>query len=171
MLRPIEVAIACPEREAELWAIVEDPAFTVNGRPCAFGGPSASVAELREALARHTADVVLVSASLNAIPFETLRDLINGRRAVVLASDPASERWREFPAPVLAIDPRREELAQAIQDALQRQWVRPNILHFTPSFRFAPRWTLSLRIGEAVKLARPRVQRYRSRQAVPRAKA
>ena len=27
MLRPIEVAIACPEREAELWAIVEDPSL------------------------------------------------------------------------------------------------------------------------------------------------
>lgn len=118
MLRPIEVAIACPEREAELWAIVEDPAFTVDGRACAFAGPCASVAELREVLARQTAEVVLVSATLNAIPFETLRDLVRGRRAVVLAGDAAAERWRDFPARVLAADASRGELAQAIQDAL-----------------------------------------------------
>jgi len=118
MLRPIQVAIACPEREAELWATVEDPSFAVDGRACAFAGPCASVAELQEVLARQTADVVLVSATLNAIPFETLRELVRGRRAVVLASDAAAERWREFPARVLAADPTREELAQAIQDAL-----------------------------------------------------
>ena len=118
MLRPIEVAIACPEREAELWATVEDPAFTVNGRRCSFAGPCASIAELREALARRTADVVLVSASLNAIPFDTLRDLVKARSAVVLANDAESERWRDFPARVLPADPERDELAQAIQDAL-----------------------------------------------------
>lgn len=118
MLPPIAVAIACPEREAELWAIVDDPAFRVDGRLCAFAGPCASVAEFREMLARGAADVVLVSATLNAIPFETLRDLVKGRRAVVLAGDAAAERWREFPARVLAADPSREELAQAIQDAV-----------------------------------------------------
>ncbi|MDQ6672112.1 MAG: hypothetical protein M3069_15445, partial [Chloroflexota bacterium] len=118
MVRPIEVAIACPEREAELWAIVDDPTFTVDGRPCAFAGPCASVVELRELLARATADVVLVSASLNAIPFDTLRDLVTGRRAVVLAGDAADERWREFPVRVLPAEPTREELAHAIQDAL-----------------------------------------------------
>ena len=86
MLPPIEVAIACPEREAELWANVDDPAFRVDGRECAFAGPCASVAELREMLARGAADVVLVSATLNAIPFETLRDLVRNRRAVARPS-------------------------------------------------------------------------------------
>jgi septum formation inhibitor-activating ATPase MinD len=118
MAHPLQVAIACPEREGELWAMVEDPAFAVSGRPCAFAGPCASVAELREALARQTADVVLVSAALNAIPFETLRELVSRRRAVVLAADAQAERWREFPAQVLSVDPGPEELAQAIQDAL-----------------------------------------------------
>jgi MinD-like ATPase involved in chromosome partitioning or flagellar assembly len=118
MAHPLQVAIACPEREGELWAMVEDPAFMVNGRPCAFAGPCASVAELREALSRQTADVVLVSASLNAIPFETLRELVSRRRAVVLATDPLAERWREFPARVLSVDPGADELAQAIQEAL-----------------------------------------------------
>jgi MinD-like ATPase involved in chromosome partitioning or flagellar assembly len=118
MPRPIEVAIACPEREAELWATVEDPAFTVDGRRCSFAGPCDSIAELREALARRTADVVLVSASLNAIPFETLRDLLKARCAVVLASDAESERWRDFPVRVLAADPGRDELARAIRDSL-----------------------------------------------------
>src|SRR5437879_4227700 len=115
---PIRVAIACPEREAELWAIVEDPSFTIDGRQCAFAGPCASVADLRETLARQTADVLLVSASLNAIPFETLRELVSGRHAVVLAADADGERWRKFPARVLLADPTREELARAIQDAL-----------------------------------------------------
>jgi len=100
MLPPIRVGIACPEREAELWAIVEDPGFTVEGRRCAFAGPCASVAELREALASGSADVVLVSATLNAIPFETLGGLARGRRVVVLAADAAADRWREFQAPV-----------------------------------------------------------------------
>jgi MinD-like ATPase involved in chromosome partitioning or flagellar assembly len=118
MLPPISVAIACPEREAELWAIVDDPEFTPDGRPCAFAGPCASVAELRDMLARGAADVVLISATLNAIPFDTLRDLVTDRRAVVLASDAAADRWRDFPARVLSADPTRDELARAIQDAL-----------------------------------------------------
>ena len=118
MPRPIEIAIACPEREAELWATVEDPAFTVDGRRCSFAGPCDSIAELREALARRTADVVLVSASLNAIPFDTLRDLLRDRGAVVLASDAESERWHDFPVRVLPADPGRDDLARAIQDTL-----------------------------------------------------
>ncbi|HEY1296999.1 MAG TPA: hypothetical protein VGJ60_28315 [Chloroflexota bacterium] len=118
MPRPIEVAIACPEREAELWATVEDPAFIVDGRRCSFAGPCDSIAELREALARRAADVVLVSASLNAIPFDTLRDILSARGAVVLASDAESERWRDFPVRVLPADPGRDELALAIRDAL-----------------------------------------------------
>ena len=118
MPRPVEVAIACPEREAELWATLEDPAFTVDGRRCGFAGPCDSIAELRETLARRTADVVLVSASLNAIPFDTLRDLVRARSAVVLANDAESERWRDFPARVLPADPGRDELAPAIQDTL-----------------------------------------------------
>lgn len=117
---PIRVAIACPEREAELWAMVEDPEFTVDGRTCAFAGPCASVAELREALASGAADVVLVSATLNAIPFETLRGLAGVRRMVVLAPDESTERWQEFESPVLGLDPDRTELAEAIADALIR---------------------------------------------------
>src|SRR6516225_9527840 len=118
MPRPIEIAVACPEREAELWATVEDPAFTVDGRRCSFAGPCDSIAELREALARRTADVVVVSASLNAIPFDTLRDLVKTSSTVVLASDAESERWLDFPARVLPVDPGRDELARAIQDTL-----------------------------------------------------
>lgn len=120
MLPPIKVAIACPEREAELWSIVEDPAFTVEGRTCAFAGPCASVAELREALASGAADVVLVSATLNAIPLETLHGLASGRRVVVLAADAAAERWQQFQSPVLGADPNRGELSEAIADALAR---------------------------------------------------
>ncbi len=116
--RPIGVAIACPEREAELWAIVEDATFVVDGRPCRFAGPCASVAELRDMLAGTTADVALVSGSLNAIPFETLRDLVTGRPVVVLADDSAAQHWRGFPVRVLAGEPTREELSEAIQDAL-----------------------------------------------------
>jgi MinD-like ATPase involved in chromosome partitioning or flagellar assembly len=120
MLPPIRVAIACPEREAELWAMVEDAGFTVDGRTCAFAGPCASVAELREALASGAADVVLVSATLNAIPYETLHGLARSHRVVVLAADAASERWQRFHAPVLGADPNRGELSLAIADALAR---------------------------------------------------
>ena len=109
MALPIRVAIACPEREAELWAMVEDPEFRVDGRTCAFAGPCASVAELREALASGAADVVLVSATVNAIPFETLRGLAEARRMVVLAPDESAERWQQFESPVLGLDPDRGE--------------------------------------------------------------
>ena len=126
MLPPVRVGIACPEREAELWAMVEDPAFMVAGRSCAFAGPCASVGELREALASGAADVVLVSSTLNAIPFETLRGLASGRRVVVLGAEASAERWQDFPAPVLAADPTREDLAEAIAAALaQGGMVRP----------------------------------------------
>src|SRR5436305_1775819 len=111
MRPPIRVAIACPEREAELWAMVEAAGFTVDGRPCAFAGPCASIAELREALASGAADVVLVSATLNAIPFETLRGLANARRLVVLAADGSADRWQLVESPVLGLDPDQEELA------------------------------------------------------------
>jgi hypothetical protein len=115
---PVRVAIGCPEHEAQLWAMIDDPHFRVDGRPCAFAGPCASIAELRDVLASGLADVVLVSATLNAIPLETLRDLATGRRVVVLAQDSSSERGRSFPAGVLTASPTRDELAQAIEHAL-----------------------------------------------------
>jgi MinD-like ATPase involved in chromosome partitioning or flagellar assembly len=126
---PVRVAIGCPEHESELWAMIDDPHFRVDGRPCAFAGPCASIAELRDMLASGMADVVLVSATLNAIPFETLRDLVTGRRVVVLASDSFSDRWRSFPARVLAASPTRPELAQAFEDALLGRGGAPRSRH------------------------------------------
>jgi len=164
MRPPIRVGIACPEREAELWAIVEDPGFTVEGRPCAFGGPCASVAELREALASGTADVVLVSATLNAIPFETLRGLARGRRVVVLAADAAADRWREFQASVLPANPTRAELAEAIEDALvhggtvrqDRGSTRARLFERTPTVSEAVRASSTAEcVSEVIAVTKP----------------
>lgn len=123
-MAPLRIALAIdqPRREAALLALFEgaEPPFRVAGRPCAVTQLCASVAELRSAVAGDSADVVIASATLNAIPFPALRALAGaGRPLVVLALDPADVRWDGFPTPVLDADADPATLAEALATAVR----------------------------------------------------
>ena len=57
---------------------------------------------------------------MNAIPFETLRELVGGRHAVVLAADADGERWRKFPASSSARGPHQRRVGTS--DSGRPRW-------------------------------------------------
>lgn len=123
-MEPLRLALALddPSREAALLAVFEraEPPFRVAGRACAVVQLAASVRELEAVVAGTEADVVIAAATLNAVPFATLRELAGaGRPLVVLAPDPTATRWEGFPAPVLPADPDAAALLEALTTALR----------------------------------------------------
>jgi hypothetical protein len=110
VIHPPRVALAIdrPPLEAALIAVLEhhDPPLRVDGRTCEVVNLCASVPELRTALAREDVDLVIVSATLNAMAEATLRDLADsGRPLVLVVADPTDPRWDRFPSPVVGRDP------------------------------------------------------------------
>jgi Mrp family chromosome partitioning ATPase len=121
-MQPLRLALAIddPQREATVLSVVQDPTFRVDGRHCLVAELCASVRDVRRAVAGDAVDAVIVASTLNAIPFETLRDLASpGRRVVVLAPDPLADRWDQFPAPVVGGEPEAVALLDALREAMR----------------------------------------------------
>src|SRR5438270_10083987 len=105
-MQPLGVALAIdrPPLEAALIALLEDldPPFRVDGRTCKVVQLCASAGELRKTLGRDDVEVAIVSATLNAMPQATVRDLAQSARPIVfVVPDPTDRRWDALPSPVI----------------------------------------------------------------------
>jgi MinD-like ATPase involved in chromosome partitioning or flagellar assembly len=117
---PLAIAVAVGDQyEGLLCARIEGDGLRVAGRSCQVAQFYGSVRQVEAALSDGEQDILVVSSTLNAVPFDRLRGWAEiGRRLVVCAPDPTAERWVEFPCPVIALSATADELALALEHAL-----------------------------------------------------